>query len=233
MIGRVNLRLPDSWRLPGAHASPLRLMLLVAVLGGAAWVANSAFAHAQLLAAIDYTSALMSEHPVRGAAMFVLLSAMSAMLMFFSSVLLVPLGIEAWGAPGCFLLLWAGWALGGLVTYSVGRGLGRPMVERLLSAQKIARYEARVPAGAPFGTALLVQLAFPSDVVGYFFGLLRYPFRTYLLALLCAEFPYAFGTVFLGTAFMERQYPMLAAGAAAVAAFLAWQWWMRRRARSA
>ncbi len=219
-----------SWQLPGGHLSPLRLVLLVAVLAAAAWVANSDHAHQQLLAAIDYTSRLMTEHPLRGAAMFVLLSAMSAMLMFFSSVLLVPLGIEAWGAPGCFLLLWSGWALGGVVTYSIGRGLGRPVVEKLLPARKIARYEARVPSGAPFGTALLVQLAFPSDVVGYFFGLLRYRFRTYLLALLCAEFPYAFGTVFLGTAFMDRQYPMLVAGAAVVAAFLGWQWWMRRRA---
>jgi uncharacterized membrane protein YdjX (TVP38/TMEM64 family) len=229
----VRQRGPRHWHLPGAHASPLRLLLLLAVLAGATWLSNSAFAHAQLLAAIDYTSGLMTEHPLRGALMFLLLSAMSAMLMFFSSVLLVPLGIEAWGAPGCFLLLWAGWALGGLVTYSVGRGLGRPVVEKLLSAEKIARYEARVPAGASFGTALLVQLAFPSDVVGYFFGLLRYRFRTYLLALLCAEFPYAFGTVFLGAAFMERQYPMLAGGAAAVAALLVWQWWMRRRARGA
>ena len=144
-----------------------------------------------------------------GAVLFVGLAALSAVLVFFSGVLLVPVGVQTWGEAGCFLLLWCGWVLGGLVTYSVGRHLGRPFVRRLLSAGAVARYEALIPAGGSFLTATLVQLAFPSDISGYFFGLLGYQARVYLGALVFAELPYALGTVYLGAAFLQRQYWLL------------------------
>jgi uncharacterized membrane protein YdjX (TVP38/TMEM64 family) len=155
---------------------------------------------------------------------------MSAMLVFFSSVVLVPVGIEAWGDVGCFLLLWTGWFLGGVLTYSIGRHLGRPIVERLLTHAEIEVYEHRIPRSGSFLKAFLVQLAFPSDVVGYFFGLLRYPRASYAGSLLLAEFPYAFGTVFLGAAFLQKQYALLATGGVITILVLAWQWWMRNRA---
>jgi uncharacterized membrane protein YdjX (TVP38/TMEM64 family) len=183
----------------------------------------------QVIAGLEYTSALIGAHPVRGALLFVAVSALSAMLMFFSSVVLVPVGITAWGDVGCFLLLWAGWFLGGLITYAIGRHLGRPIVERMLSRAEIEVYEHRIPRSGSFLKAFLIQLAFPSDVVGYFFGLLRYPRATYLGSLLCAEFPYAFGTVFLGAAFLQKQYVLLATGVVIAIVVLAWQWWMRNR----
>ena len=213
----------------GGHARPRRVFLFVLVLALAALVASSSVVHEQFIAGLDFTGRLMVEHPVPGAVVFVLMSALSAMLMFFSSVLLVPIGIQAWGEAGCFLLLWAGWALGGVTTYAIGRWFGRPMIERMLTREQIASYEGRVPQQESFWTALLVQLAFPSDVVGYFFGLLRYRRRVYFAALLCAEFPYAFGTVFLGSAFVERRYSLLLGGAMVAAGLLAWQWRMRRR----
>ena len=83
------------------------------VLALAALVASSSVVHEQFIAGLDFTGRLMVEHPVPGAVVFVLMSALSAMLMFFSSVLLVPIGIQAWGEAGCFLLLWAGWRRGG------------------------------------------------------------------------------------------------------------------------
>lgn len=170
----------------------------------------------------------MAGHPWAGAVVFVLASALGAMFVFFSTVLLVPLGIETWGSVGCFLLLWTGWFAGGVLTYSLGRWLGRPAVERLVRHDRLADLESRLPASRGFWGALALQLLFPSDVAGYFFGLLRYPTGPYLAALACAELPFAFGTVFLGTAFMERAYVPLLVGAAIAAALLFWQWRARR-----
>lgn len=212
-----------------ARTSPRRIALLILILVAAAVAASFDSVHQQLVAGLQFTGDLMNDYPVRGALLFVAVSALSAMLMFFSSVVLVPVGIEAWGELGCFLLLWGGWFLGGLITYSVGRYLGRPMIEKMLSQAAIESYERRVPPGGSFMTALLIQLAFPSDIVGYFFGLLRYRRSTYLGALLCAELPYAFGTVFLGAAFMQQQYLLLLGGAVLAVLVLAWQWWMRGR----
>ena len=126
-----------------------------------------------------------------------------------SSWLLVPLGVQAWGPVGCFLLLWAGWFLGGIVTYSVGRYLGRPVVRRLLPEPLISRYEVRIPKGRRFFPALLVTVSVPSDIAGYFFGLVKYPAGVYLSALAIGEIPYGLAAVFLTDAFLQRKLSLL------------------------
>jgi len=105
-------------------------------------------------------------------------------------------------------------------------------VRRLLPAGAVARYEALIPEGGSFLTATLAQLALPSDVSGYFFGLLGYQARVYLGALVFAELPYALGAVYLGTAFIHRHYWLLLSAAAVAAATFAWGW-RRHRSRAA
>jgi len=177
----------------------------------AALLAYSEEIHRQVVTVIALAEPVIATSPVLGVVIFVLLAALSAMLVFFSGLLLVPIGIDAWGPLVCFLLLWSGWFLGGVITYSIGRRFGRPAVLRMLSEEKMARYENRIPQASSFAAALLTQLVLPSDISGYFFGLLGYRARVYLGSLALAELPYALATVYLGTAFMERQYRLLLA----------------------
>lgn len=211
-----------------------RAGILIAVLLVTGLLALSDRVHHQIVSVIAMAEPMIAQYPVLGALIFMGLAALSAMLVFFSSVLLVPIGVQTWGETGCFLLLWSGWCLGGLATYAIGRRLKRPAVQRMLSDGMIARYENRIPEGGSFVTAVLVQLAVPSDVSGYFFGLLGYPLRVYLGALMLTEIPYALGTVFLGNAFMQKQYLLLlsAAAVALVVLGLAWLRWRRRHKRA-
>jgi uncharacterized membrane protein YdjX (TVP38/TMEM64 family) len=186
-----------------------RLWIIVVALLVAAALALSADVHQSVIALIAMAGPLIARSPLTGALVFVLLSALSAMVVFFSGLLLVPVGVQVWGPTVCFLLLWLGWFMGGLVAYLIGRFLGRPAVQRMLSTDRMAYYEARLPQIRTLGGSLLVQLALPSDVTGYFFGLLKVPAPLYLGGLLLAELPYAFGTVFAGAAFVERQYKLL------------------------
>lgn len=217
------------WQLEAARAHPRRVVVLLALLVGATFMTRLPGLHERIADALQFVAGLMAEHAVLGAFAFVAASALSAMLVFFSSVLLVPLGIELWGSAGCLLLLWAGWFLGGVLSYTIGRYFGRPAVESLVSRQRMLDLEQRIPTAHGFWSALMVQLAFPSDVAGYFFGLLRFPPAVYLAALACAEFPFAFGTVFLGTAFIEQAWAPLLIGALFAGAVLLWQ--RRRRHR--
>lgn len=208
-----------------------RIGIVIAVLLVTGLLALSDTVHQQIVAALALVEPVIAEHPVLGALIFMGLAALSAMLVFFSGVLLVPIGVQAWGETGCFVMLWSGWCLGGLVTYAIGRRLKRPAVQRMLSGGLIDRYESRIPEGGSFVTAVLVQLAVPSDVSGYFFGLLGYPLRVYFGALMLTEIPYALGTVFLGSAFIQKQYVLLlsASGVAFVALGVAWlRWWHER-----
>jgi uncharacterized membrane protein YdjX (TVP38/TMEM64 family) len=205
-----------------------QLPIVIVVIVVAALLAYSEDIHRQVVNVIAFAEPTIANSPVLGAVIFVVLAALSAMLVFVSGLLLVPIGIDAWGPEGCFLLLWSGWFLGGLITYSIGRHFGRPAVLRMLSEENMARYENRIPQASSFAAALLTQLVLPSDISGYFFGLLGYPARVYLGSLALAELPYALGTVYLGTAFMERQYLVLLS-IAALGMLIFGIVWLRRR----
>ena len=185
-----------------------------------ALVGTSDDLHEALVGVLDASSKLIAEHPVLGAALFVVLSALSAMLAFVSSAVLVPVALYTWGETVCAVLLWLGWILGGATAYTLGRWLGRPVVRWLLPTETLDRYEDRLSTQTPFGLIVLLQLALPSEVPGYLLGLVRYPFWRYLLALALAELPYAIGTVYLGASFLDRQLALLLALGAAGAVFM-------------
>ena len=189
--------------------------MLAALLGAATLLLLARPIHDQLLAWLGAAGPFIREHPRLGMAAFVTLAAVSALLAFFSSALLVPVAVYVWGPTTCVALLWTGWLIGGIIAYLVGRHLGRPVVRALLRPGTLARYEGWIRSGAGFVPVFLLQLAIPSDVAGYLFGLVRCRFRVFLPALAAAEVPYAIGAVYLGVSFLERDVlPLMALGAA-------------------
>jgi uncharacterized membrane protein YdjX (TVP38/TMEM64 family) len=196
-----------------------RVALLVVAVGALVLVASADSLHALLVSLTDRVTPLMQSRPAMGAMLFVLISALSAMLAFFSSAVLVPVAVQVWGTWGTIALLWLGWIAGGVLAYSIARTAGRPMVARLVKGDLLARYESRVSDHAPLGLVLLFQLGLPSEIPGYLLGLARYSLLRYLFALAVAELPWAIVTVLLGTTLMERRVPVLI-GVGAVAAAL-------------
>ncbi len=207
-----------------------RLALLMLAVATAALVASSTGLHQQVVEWIALAEPVIAAHPVWGAVVFTGLSALGAILIFVSSWLLVPIGVQAWGPWWCFALLLTGWFIGGVVTYSIGRFLGRPVVRRLLPDALISRYEGRIPSGGRFLPALLVSVSVPSDIGGYFFGLVKYPARIYFPALLLAELPYGLGAVMLSDAFLQRRLALMLIVVAATGLVLLLVWRRRRGA---
>jgi uncharacterized membrane protein YdjX (TVP38/TMEM64 family) len=165
--------------------------------------------HGWLLEQFAAAEVVIRERPAAGMAIFVLLAAVSAMVAFFSSAILVPVAIYVWGPVVCFLLLYAGWFLGGLAAYIVGRYLGRPIVQRLIAPAALERQERWARSRRSLIAIVLLQLAVPTDLAGYVFGLIRCPLGPFLAALAVAEVPYALGAVFLGVGFVERRFLLL------------------------
>lgn len=186
-----------------------RAAALVLVLAGLSAIALSDALHEAILDLFSVVEQAVRARPFAGVLFFLVGAALSALLAFFSSAVLVPIAIQTWGKPASMLLLWIGWTVGGIVAYSIGRHLGRPMVRWFTSEAALDRFTSRISSRAPFGLVLLFQLALPSEVPGYALGLLRYPLSKYLLALGLTELPISIGTVYLGATFLERNVFML------------------------
>lgn len=168
-------------------------------------VVSSRPLHEGLISLLTSAQSVIVRYPIAGPAVFVVLSALSAMLAFMSSAILVPVGVQTWGAERCIAMPWVGWMLGGLASYGLARGLGGPIIRRLGAERALADYQHRITRNAPFGVVLLFQLALPSELPGYVLGLAGYPLSRYLAALALVELPYAVGTVLLGAGLVERK----------------------------
>ncbi len=153
----------------------------------------------------------IATYPLLGAVAFVLFAALSAILAFFSSALLLPAAVYTWGTPLTFVLLWLGWLLGGICTYALGRGLSRPRSGAPGTSGKLDYFLHRLPGEVTFVPVLLLCLAVPSEIPGYLCGYLGVRLRTYVPALAIAELPYAIGAVMLGEGVADRQIAGLVA----------------------
>lgn len=223
----MSISSPARQRPPGpgseAGTSPStgrRALVAVVVLGALVAVAtwDPLFgAFATLVAAVE---PVFASHPVVGALLFVVLSAVSALLAFFSTGALVPVALGVWGPVGTGLLLWLGWTLGGIGTYTVGRWIGRPVAVRLNRAEEADRLLARIPHDAPIWLIAILQIALQSELSGLVLGMARYPFGRYLTALLLAEVVFAGLTVTAAMGLVERHTGVLV-GAGAVLAVVA------------
>jgi len=179
------------------------LLLLGALIIIVGLVTASETMHDKTQELIVWTEGLISNAPLLGMLAFVLLAMLSAMVAFFSSALLAPVAIYAWGEAGCLALLWVGWCLGGIVSFCIGRFLGRSAVARIIGEEKIAAWRNTVSERTRFVHILFFQAVVPSEIPGYLLGILRYRFLLYLAALGITEVPYALATVYLGESFLE------------------------------
>lgn len=161
-------------------------------------------------AASVWAKDIMNAHPVTGAAVFFLFSAVSAMLAFTSSAVLVPPANLVWGKLVTFLLLWAGWLAGAIAAFGIGNR-ARPLLVYLGYKDTLEEYQQFVSKRMKFWAVLLFCIAVPSEVPGYLFGGVRYPFLKFLSAIAIAESIYAFGLVVAGENLVAaRPFPLLA-----------------------
>lgn len=182
-----------------------RAIILIVLCAVLAFLATSDLLHSALMSFLEASQSMIAHNPALGAVLFVVFSAVSAMFAFVSVAIIVPVAVFTWGEPLSILLLWSGWLLGGVLAYTIGRFLGRPVVRWLTASTGLQRLERLIQRDTPFALVLLFQLALPSEIPGYVLGLVRYSPARYLLSLALAELPYALATVHLGASFVERQ----------------------------
>jgi len=191
-----------------------QVLLVSAGIGVVGLIAASDAWHDRARELIAACEVIIANFPTLGMAVFVGLAMASAMLAFFSSAILVPVGIYAWGTTICFLLLWLGWFLGGVAAFAIGRYLGHTVVELAVGQDRLRHLKTRISRRARFIHILLFQAMMPSEIPGYVLGSLHYRFLPFAAALALAELPYAIGTIFIGENFLAGRVWVLVATAA-------------------
>ena len=182
------------------HIVTIGLLIVAAGL-----ISASETLHDKADALIVWAESVIELSPHIGMAVFVLIAMLSAMLAFFSSAVFVPVAVYTWGAGVTFILLWAGWLLGGVVSFCIGRFLGRRVAAILIGEEKLAGWQSQLTQRSRFIHILLFQAALPSEIPGYVLGILRYRFSLYLTALAITELPYVIGVIYLGESFLRGE----------------------------
>lgn len=221
----------NSLRFLAEHVDILRrAALLILLIVAVAMLASNAALHNALIGVLDVAADVIERYPRLGMVVFVVSSALSAMLAFVSVAVVVPVAVHTWGAFSSAVLLWVGWILGGSLSYAAGKALGRPVMQWVTSQATLQKIESKVHGNMKFWSVVLLQLALPSEIPGYLLGAARYGFVKYLSALAIAELPYTAVTVLLSETFLERQTVLLlCAGAATVALSIGAIYMMKRR----
>ena len=179
-----------------------------------------------------WTKNLMQTHPLIGAVVFLVFAGLSAMLAFTSSVVLVPAANLVWGKLITFLLLWGGWVMGAVAAFGLGK-LARPLIRRLGFQEKLEEYEQFVSRRMKFWAALVFCIAVPSEIPGYLFGSLRYPFPKFLGAIAIAEAIYALGIVLAGDSLITAEpLPLIATVVVLIAILVTARFLLRTQKRS-
>jgi uncharacterized membrane protein YdjX (TVP38/TMEM64 family) len=167
----------------------------------------------------------------------------SLLLMVLHSFVPVPAEVIAIANGLCFGLFggiavtWSGGMLGAASAFALARGLGRPLVCRLVTERRRARVDGYVRSpGALLLLRLIPVVSF--NLVNYAAGLAGAGWWTFLWTTALGILPMTILTALLGSRIVEISGPVwLAIGAAVIVLWLAGRWlwdrWSRRDLRSA
>jgi uncharacterized membrane protein YdjX (TVP38/TMEM64 family) len=114
-----------------------------------------------------------------------------------------------YGFGVAFGITWLGVVLGAAACFGLARRFGRPFVERFVRAERLEALDARVGGrglAATFAVVLALRLfAFTSfDVLSYGCGLLRFPFRWFLVATVLGAVPKVVAFTYAGAGIGAR-----------------------------
>jgi uncharacterized membrane protein YdjX (TVP38/TMEM64 family) len=178
-------------------------LLIATIVAAVALLWLSASLQSAFLEALQLSKEYLARHPVASRLAFVVLAALSALLVLFSSVALVPVAVHAWGQGETVLLLLCGWFIGAHLAYFIGRRFGRRVTEYFVAARTLDRYGQLLSRQMSVAEVALLKLALPSEMSSFALGIIRYPLPKFVPVLLASELPFALWAVYLSAALIE------------------------------
>jgi uncharacterized membrane protein YdjX (TVP38/TMEM64 family) len=141
----------------------------------------------------------------------------------------------AYGFAPALLLTMTGWMASGVVCWTVGRSVARPLLDRWLGAERFERIEAAIERGGPtLMLAMRLIPILPFSIVSYAAGAARVPLWRFTWTTAIGYLPITALFVYFGTRLegLSLTDPIVFGSAAGlVALLLLGHWAMRRQGR--
>lgn len=140
----------------------------------------------------------------------------------------------AYGFLGGFVLVQAGWVLSGLLCYAIGHWAGRPLLHRLLGAERFERIERMIERG---GVTLLLAMRLvpivPFSLVSSAAGAARVPVWRFVWTTAVGYIPITAISVYLGTRLEDFSFedPTVLLGIGGLLALIGVAHWLVPRRR--
>jgi len=140
----------------------------------------------------------------------------------------------AYGFFPALALVMVGWLLNGLVCWTIGRSIARPLFDRWFGEERFDRVERAIERGGPtLLMAMRLIPILPFSIVSYAAGAARVPLWRFVWTTLVGYLPITAISVYFGTRLegLSLTDPLVLASALALLALLwAGHWAMRRQA---
>lgn len=131
---------------------------------------------------------------------YVIVTTLAVVVAPVSTLPLIPIASVAWGWFIAGVLSILGWVLGSQIAFFLARRYGKPLVQKIVSLEKLERFEKRFPEKNVFWTVVLLRMVVPVDVLSYAVGLFsEMKSVTYFLATMLGVIPFAFIFAYTGT----------------------------------
>jgi len=145
-------------------------------------------------------TSIVSDNSTLGMLYYVIITAVAVVVAPVSTLPLIPIASVAWGWFIAGALSIFGWVLGSQIAFLLARRYGKPLVQKMVSLERLERYEKRLPEKNIFWTVVLLRMVVPVDVLSYAVGLFsEMKSRTYFLATILGVIPFAFIFAYTGT----------------------------------
>ena len=157
---------------------------------------------------------------VFGMIAYVLVTVIAVVVAPISTIPLIPVASGLWGWFVAGVLSIAGWAIGAQIAFQLARSFGKPLIEKLISIERLTRFEKRLSKEHMFWTIVFLRIVIPVDILSYAVGLFsNVGSSVYFFATVFGISPFAFVLAYAGTLTISLQLAVLFV---AVIIFIVW-----------
>ncbi|MFT5849674.1 MAG: putative membrane protein YdjX (TVP38/TMEM64 family) [Patiriisocius sp.] len=143
-------------------------------------------------------------------ALYVLILASAVVFMPLAVMPVIPIAASLFGPLITAVLSIVGWSLGAAIAFLISRKLGRPLLEKYLSLEKLDETLAIFPENTHFWFIVVLRMTLPVDLVSYALGLTKsLSFTSYIAATIVGVSWFSFAFAYMGDAFFEGNFIVL------------------------